>query len=171
LVFGILPKGEKMKKLTLILAILVFSSCATVPPGIFTFESSKMYNKNFDVVWEKIIALFAEKNISIKTLEKSSGIVVAEDTSVPFNRVPGSTKIESNFCDCGAPGGFNYYRELQGRFNVFVRKVGTEQTSVQINTTYRASVFQGQAFIRWLDCNSKGFLEEKAFRYLDSQLE
>ena len=49
-----------------------------VPPEPKEIKSSRIYNFSYDEVWEGIISFFATTNISIKTLEKDSGIVVAE---------------------------------------------------------------------------------------------
>lgn len=42
------------------------------------FTKEKMFSASFDNIWEGIISYFATNNISIKTLEKDSGIIVAE---------------------------------------------------------------------------------------------
>lgn len=41
-------------------------------------EKERLYNYKYDEVWESVVHSFASKNIPIKTLEKVSGIIVAE---------------------------------------------------------------------------------------------
>lgn len=51
-----------------------------VPPKLIKIENERTYRAKFNKVWESIISFFAYSNIPIKTLEKDSGIIVAEKT-------------------------------------------------------------------------------------------
>ena len=156
-----------IKKLIILFILLLFTSCASVPPTPNEFHFSQNYNKYLDIVWDEVIAIFAKRNIPIKNIEKFSGIIATEDMKVKFT---GEVSPESQYCDCGKPGNLTTYREMVGRFNVFVRKVGKNETSVQINPYYRASKYFGNDFIEWTDCTSKGFLEHDILTQLDLYL-
>ncbi len=52
---------------------------AYTPPAVPSVANSRTFeNVSFDKAWEAIIQFFAEQQISIETLEKDSGIVVAK---------------------------------------------------------------------------------------------
>ena len=57
------------------------------PPGISNYENKKDFYASYDKVWEGVISYFAENNISIETLEKDSGIVVAKKMIANSNEV------------------------------------------------------------------------------------
>jgi hypothetical protein len=163
-----------IKKLNILFILLFFTSCACVllvPPE---FRSSQNYNKNFDIVWEEVIAILAEKNIPIKTIEKSSGIIVCEDMQVQFtgHRFNPFHNYDFKYCDCDKPGFLKVYREMVGQFSVFVRKIGNKETSVQINTNYKAAKYFNfiNNFIGWTECTSNGFLEDEILTGLDHAL-
>jgi len=58
-----------------------------IPPNISNYENKKDFHASYDQVWEGVISYFAENNISIETLEKDSGIVVAKKMIANSNAV------------------------------------------------------------------------------------
>lgn len=74
-----------MKQLTLILLIALVSSCGA-PKRILkgTYQDTPYQietNKSFDDVWSNVIDMFATKGLSIKIIDKSSGIITSGTTS------------------------------------------------------------------------------------------
>lgn len=61
---------------------MLFASCS---PKIYTLQGTYNVTKytettsSYDEVWDKVIDFFATNNISISTIEKSSGIIAAND--------------------------------------------------------------------------------------------
>lgn len=53
------------------------ASCATAPE-VYDFPKSRVVPEGKDAVWERVVEFFAANNLSIKTIEKDSGIVAAE---------------------------------------------------------------------------------------------
>lgn len=57
-----------------------FISETYIAPKGKILETEREYKEKYDRVWEAIISIFASTNTQIKTMEKSSGIIVAEKT-------------------------------------------------------------------------------------------
>lgn len=157
-----------MKRFMIAVIFVFLSGCATVPPAKYNFDLHRDYSKTYDEVWSSIIEYFANTNTPIKTVEKVSGIIVSDDMKIPFQPTVGT--IQSIYCDCGTPGGFFYYKELLGNYNVFVKKVTDNETSVQINTNYKTQLWLTNNFQGWTNCPSTGLLESGLYAYLEQQL-
>jgi len=157
-----------MKRFVFAFIFMFLSGCATVPPAQYNYDSSRAYSKAYDEVWQSIVDYFAKRNTPIKTIEKASGIIATEDLNVPFQYKSGT--IKSSYCDCGTPGGLNTYKQLLGRYNVFVKKVSDSETSVQVNTNYRASIWFGNNFLGWVNCASTGDLESSLHSHIEHQM-
>lgn len=155
---------------SILLIIVVIAGFGTIvgssgaPPAKYSFQSSVEYDKSFDEVWEAIIASFAASNIPIKTIEKTSGIIVSDEMRVPF------TIYESDYCDCGSPAALTIFKEMYGSYNIFVRRFGSDRVSVQINTLFKAIVCDTNHICVSSPCNSKGFLETKLLREIELRL-
>jgi hypothetical protein len=80
-----------MKKTLLFVCVAIaFSSCGTlvnVPlKGNYVDKPIEINsNKPYDQVWSNIIDLFATKGLSVKLIDKSSGLIVSEKTSLIDN--------------------------------------------------------------------------------------
>ena len=150
------------------LATIVASSGA--PPAKYTFQSRVEYQKPFDEVWEAIIASFAATNVPIKTIEKSSGIIVSDHMKVPFTDKPVAI-YESDYCDCGSPQALSVFTEMLGSYNIFVRRFGSDSVSIQVNASFKAIEFNTMNKISSSrECNSKGTLEAKLLKDIDLHL-
>lgn len=139
-----------MKKslFTLILISLFLTSCTsykTIPlkgnylDKPYVIESEK----NFNQVWSNIIDLFATNGISIKLLDKDSGLIVAEKTSfinnytyenkegllenpnayVIVNKVKGDALLDRSIIPV----------EIFGEWNVRIKETVDNKTSININ--------------------------------------
>ncbi len=139
-------------KYSALLAAILLAACAT--PGQPTqFNNTRTVSASFDETWDETISYFARNNIPIQTLEKDSGLIVAESASVPGAQL-------RQLADCGSAG-----QGLPGtaRYNVFVREQSALGVTVQINATFSQvyrDIWTGQN--AQSECYSKGVLE-KAF--------
>lgn len=99
-------------------------------------------NKSMDIVWSNIIDLFAQKGLSIKVIDKSSGLITSEKTSFLNNY-----SYESS---SGTPENPNAWiviskqsyggtvlnpQKLSGEWNVRIKSSGDNQTRININVT------------------------------------
>jgi hypothetical protein len=71
----------------LILIVLIFASCSvknyplkgTYPSTPMVFTSSN----SFETTWDKLVDVFAQKGLTIKLIDKSSGLIVSANSSMP----------------------------------------------------------------------------------------
>lgn len=132
-----------MKKLTSLLflgLILILSSCGSTVytlKGDYTVESSTVTDAEFDKVWDNVIDYFAQNNIPVATLEKSSGLIVASNVSIGESLV---TLEDSNgqIMNNNAWFVFPYQKNCVGgkvvcSFNVRVRKQEDGKTFIGVN--------------------------------------
>ena len=137
-----------------IFTALTISSCATPPPAQQAIQKSKVISKSFDATWANIISVFAENNIGIQTLEKDSGIIVAEtEYTTPENL--------DLYATCQS-GPLETILTNKAKFNVFSRKISDTETRVQVNAVYNRTTLgqlSNQTFNRI--CVSNGTLEQK----------
>jgi hypothetical protein len=128
---------------------LLLSACATAPKAT-QFDNSRQVSLSFDDAWERTISYFAENNISIKTLEKDSGLIVAESATV------GPDQLQK-LADCGSAG---VGQPGTASYNVFVRDQQSQGVAVQINAAFNQSfrnIWTGRN--EQVQCLSKGVLE------------
>jgi hypothetical protein len=62
-------------------------------PATYNYEKSKSYSQRYDQIWEDLVGFFANRNISIKSIAKDSGVIYAE-----------TSRFEEELADCGHPG-------------------------------------------------------------------
>ena len=146
-----------MKNIALIAAgAIALTGCATAPL-VVPVERSVETTKSKEQVWANLIEFFASNNISIKTIEKDSGIVYAERT---FSGAGGLRE----WADCGASMMAPPIRQTMD-LNVFVRDAGGSagpKTNITVNARFsetRQSAWDNS--IANTDCNSLGVLERR----------
>lgn len=147
-----------MKPLVGIIALTtLIAGCAT-PPAYIPFDNSSTVSLSKDEVWSNLVEYFATSNISIKTIEKDSGIIYAE------RMLAGPSEIAS-VASCGA----NFMAPSVGAtadMNVFVREEAGGATRVTVTTNFREmrsnTMANGQLFTA--QCNSLGVLEAGILR-------
>jgi hypothetical protein len=146
-----------MKKIILFTAMcfFIFSCSVYQPPMQKNIQNQNQYNYSYDLVWDAVINYFADNGLSIKTIEKSSGLIVTEYYK--------TKNIDEDIVDCGTVTAGGIINDGEYSFNVRVTKSG-EIVVVKINTFYNAKfVFIGENIIH---CQSTGALEQKIFDYI-----
>lgn len=143
----------------------IATSCQSYkPPVKRNFPNSATINKPYDEVWNKVIRWFGMQNIPVKSMEKVSGFISAEDQGY---------RPDKNFCDCGTMAKGIVNTSLDGvilNFNVIVEKESDTKTSVTVNvkfdgkgTTSVGSTTTSQQYT----CYSTGKYESAIFEYLN----
>lgn len=141
---------KNMIKLSVIIAAMTLVGCANIPPPVIKIENKVTINKSFDATWEKIIGYFAENNIDIRTIEKSSGILAAERET-----------FSDSYADCGKPSIFlDPNPKLTAKYNVFVTKKGDLADTVKITARFIATYYNtlDKNYVP-IECSSRGILE------------
>jgi hypothetical protein len=115
---------------------------------------------SFSATWDAVIDVFAERNIPIKTLDRQSGFIVAEDARVvipptpvqsPMRRSGNPTPVPEgqDWADCGAFMGTKW-QPNRVIYNILVRGDST-RAMVRANATWwhdRTSEFSEQCATR-----------------------
>ena len=138
-----------------IIVSVLFIGCSmkTIPlKGRYPEQSTEyITNESFDKVWDRVIDLFAKYGIPIKTIDKSSGIIVANKSNfiATFENENGSL-IDTNACFVAVklivPANNRLIQPVyvSSDFNVRVKKLEDNNVSIVIN------VFTNKAEYYWM---------------------
>src|SRR5690242_4566928 len=95
-----------------VVALVLLAACQMTPPAPPAPRSGMEVSASFGKTWSAVIDVFAERNIPIKTIDRASGLVVAEPQGVP-------TRTDG-LADCGTIIGRPIYPD-HATWNVLVR--------------------------------------------------
>ena len=142
-----------MKLFLLICISSILTSCTVINPTLKSIPLKGNYidkpyevkiNKPFDEVWSNIIDLFATKGLSIKLIDKSSGLIVSEKTSFIDNYTvenrSGDLEKEDAYIIVEKKVYMEYNeislpKVITGEWNIRIKKVGNNKTSLNVNLT------------------------------------
>jgi len=75
-----------MKKYFTYLLVIILSSCsAKIYPLTGTYPTTPIViksTKSFDQAWDKLVDIFAQKGLSIKIIDKSSGLIISSKSEL-----------------------------------------------------------------------------------------
>lgn len=153
-------KKKLVIKIILILSFVgLFVGCSTIGTQAtrIPIKNSRTYDESFDNVWNAVILFVGEKNLSISTMEKVSGIIVISNISYE-----GGWAIEG---ELGSSAGVKHkVTDRKGNFNIIVREIN-DKTLVQINSDLKIQERTGngsQIFpysYQWKQTYSNGVIE------------
>ena len=117
-----------MRYLLVALITSVFlTACETLPIIQHPVETQRDFDASKERVWAGLMVYFTTAGIQIKTIEKASGIIYAEQIAA------GRDRSVDTLMHCG------FYLEIPVEsvigFNVFVRS-GPQLTTVSVNTSF-----------------------------------
>lgn len=121
-------------------AICCLSSCSQKVYGLrgnYNVVTSIETNSSFEDIWDRVIDFFAENNIPIATLEKASGIVVANNVNISESLISVENE-QGKILDKKAWFVFPYEKKfvsgkVQCSFNVRVRKQENGKNYISVN--------------------------------------
>lgn len=146
-----------------------WGGCASFPPPKETIPNSRIYEYGYNDVWESVLATLSELNIPVKSMEKESGNIVAEDETIELRQYE-LGRYDSIYCFCGSPERYHVFKELAGEYTISVSRETDVRTSVNIDASFRASQYSAERFTGRSPCLSKGIFEPIFLERLDSQL-
>lgn len=167
-------------KLLGVVLVLALPACATkyVDPAPPTVLPATAVAASYDRTWEATVTWFAERNISIQTIEKASGIIVAD---VPVRYMPNRTPVLDKkgrellykqsppvYADCGSKNGWGY-NPTSMIYNIRVLGDGSKST-VQVNSRY-VSNRRTAPPPELVDCSSTGKWERDIQSYIKAKAE
>lgn len=141
-------------------AVLGVTACRPTPPSPPQPRVGTTVAASFGRTWDATIDAFADRGISIETLDRSSGLIV------PAGRTyaPGKDIEESlRYADCGKSGWGSIILPYSVKYNVVVRG-DSSQSTVQVRAFYR-TVEDAAA------CSSKGLFETEAEQAIKGRAE
>ena len=119
-----------MRILTLTVLAALLTGCANIQvssPAPTQIDRSRTFDMPFEATWIGAVDWFADNNISIEKIEKSSGLLTAKY----------SLAVGENFLDCGKIQHSGLLRDPEitrtGTLNVTVREVDKNKSRVNIN--------------------------------------
>lgn len=127
-----------------IFILLVFYSCTPfrVMPLKNTYAEKpfeQTVNKSKEVVWENIIDFFAKNGLSIKIIDKSSGLIISDKTTLKWTYELKDGKLEFPHAWVAVPKVINTgnnmpqkYLSVFGDWNVRIKET-TEGTLINVN--------------------------------------
>jgi hypothetical protein len=142
-------KKTFLKPILAIAISILLTSCMTLKPVALKGNySDKPYealsDKKFDQVWSNIIDLFATKGLSIKLIDKSSGLIISEKTSFTSDYTFENTKGElenPNAYIVIEKITFEGYKQsmipekITGEWNIRIKENTNGKVSVNVNLT------------------------------------
>ena len=137
------------KSIVLLTTSLLLTSCMTLQPlplkGAYLDKPYEVVSdKKFEQVWTNIIDLFATKGLSIKLIDKSSGLIISEKTSFinDYSFEDKTGKLEnpnaSVVIEKVTYSGYNQSvkpEKITGEWNIRIKDNGNGKTIVNVNLT------------------------------------
>lgn len=155
--------------LMMAVGVSFLAGCASYPPPKETVPNSRNYGSSYGDVWDSVLAAFSELNIQVKSMDKETGSIVAEDETIELRQFK-LGRYDSNYCFCGKPEQYHFFRGLVGEHTISVVRGNKVQTTVKIDASFRASVESGERFTGWYPCPTKGVFEPLFLEQVKSQL-
>ena len=147
----------------------LFGGCASFPPPQDDIANSRTYGNSYDDVWDAVLGSLSELNIQVKSMDKESGEIVAEDGTVELRQFE-LGRYDSKYCFCGSPRRYTLLRELVGEYTISVIRGTGVRVMLKIDASYRASQYSGDSFTEWLPCPSKGIFEPIFLEHVETRL-
>lgn len=138
------------------LMIVAAAGCMPAPPAPPAPRTAMPVSASFGKTWDAVIDLFATRNIAIKTVNRSSGLIVAEPQTV--------SSADESLADCGQNIYHQQFRPSEAFWNVLVR-------GDSVSSTVRASVRFVSATSIAKECSSKGTWESDLERQVKTAAE
>ena len=135
-----------MKILTTAILTIIFASCT--PMKLIPLKGNYVNtpyqfvsDKPKDKVWDNIIDFFAQKGLSIKLIDRSSGLIVSEKTGLTFTHEDKTGQLVNKGAwavipKIWSPGQNKYislYTTIMGDWNIRIKELETGKTSINVN--------------------------------------
>jgi hypothetical protein len=132
--------------LLLVASALIISGCSTPKPialkGAYSTEPKALETEaTFDQVWDRLIDLFAQKGLSIKIIDRSSGLIISERSLLPFTTENNLGILKDSTAFGVVPKVYDSYSKkykpiytsLTGEWNVRIKKGPGGKTVINVN--------------------------------------
>lgn len=140
----------KKRCLVLISIGLCFTCCSTAPE-MRIIQDTFSIDEQFDRVWPAIIEVFAERKLSIATIEKDSGIIVSEWIVLSDDLF--------HYADCGKGSPFPL-DVIEVKFNIFLKSITINSSEIKINALFKTGK---------KECVSTGLFERDMYDLINAK--
>ena len=149
--------------------IFFLAGCATYPPPKETIPNSRNYGSSYGDVWDSVLAALSDMEIQVQSMDKETGIIVAEDGTVELRQFE-LGRYDSTYCFCGKPVQFHFFRGLVGEHTISVIRRNKVQTTVKIDASFTVLVQSGKLVTGSHNCLTKGVFEPLFLDQVEIQL-
>lgn len=105
-----------------VVVVLAVVACTPVPPAPPAPRGAMEISAPFNVSWNTAVDVLADRNVAIKTIDRSSGLIVAEPVAVDPNNAGG-------LADCGKSAEGFTMMPTHATWNLVVRGDTTRSTA------------------------------------------
>lgn len=137
-----------------LIAALALSGCSPTPPPPRTIENERTYAMPRDEVWQRTVDWLTASQLTIKSIDKESGLIYADATYSDFDAIDA-------YADCGSTG---FYHEWGAglQLNVFVTEA-QGGTKLRANAKIRQELMSrfNPSVHSSVDCASTGVFERQ----------
>ena len=130
--------------------LLVCGACFPKAPAPAAPRTALSVAASFSRTWDAVVDAFAERSIPIKTIDRSSGLIVADEMALPG---PSIDRIK--YADCGSDGMGTRFVASRAGYNVLVRGDSARST-VKVTARF---VSVNAVNAKSADCSTTGLLE------------
>lgn len=155
-------RGRRLLGLMLGTGFLLYG-CVTMEvskPEPVRVERSRTFDMDYRTTWFRVVDWFADRDISIGMIEKSSGLITTE----------GRMWADESWVKCGeyrVRGSVVDRIEYRGSLNITVRPVTIDTTVVTVNFFAEGEVFTESGRSGHLLCTSTGVLERWILDFIE----
>lgn len=124
-----------MRNLFAVIVFLPIAACATIAPPRPVTPTTTYIRLPFDTTWTRVVRFFADAQVPIQTIDRSSGVIASGPFRLPADRVEA-------WADCGTMSNgetaiarlaaIKNFPVITATFNVFLQPT-RDSTSVRVN--------------------------------------
>ena len=146
---------QLLKRVPSLIVFILVAGCATILPMKHEFKSEETFPVPFNKVWN-LSNNYIEATVSdIEVADSKYGFIKTKEFNVPYE----GFQYKSIYADCGQLAGLYVYREIVGHYEIFISESEDNKTTLRTFPYYRASLWLGNSFKGWIECQSRGHIE------------
>ncbi len=146
---------QLLNKLAYFIVFILVTGCATILPMNHEFKSHENFPAPYNKVWNLSNNFLSKKVSPIKTEDIKSGFLETKEFKVSYE----GFQYKSKYADCGQLAGLYVYHEIVGQYQIYISELAANRTTLRIVPNYRASLWLGKSFKGWVQCESRGHIE------------
>jgi len=143
--------------LVILLLIALAVSLSKVPPAPKEIMQSKIFDKNFEEVWEATVSVLSEEEYPIRTIEKDNGLIITD--FVIFTKGL-SVEVEREIDKVAVRPSIIFGTWSQGRYSLSIF-VTEKNNGTLLRIKPHIEAYENNVTNSWHVCDSRGLIEKK----------